>query len=327
MKRKTTMKSLVLKGKKTTTSFAGCAAAFSLFLILGLATQVSAQVQGPKMFGSAGEAAEALIAAAESFDAAALSEILGPNSFDLVHTGEPVADRAIMAEFSKLGREKKTIVIGKKNPNRAFLQIGNEDWPFPVPIVKKGGKWFFDTAAGRQEILYRRVGSNELDAIRFCRGFVEAQHEYALEKHDGAPVNQYAQHVIATAVGKHDGLAWKNADGTWGGPVGENAAKAIAQGYNDRKAPYHGYYFRVLKGQGPAAPLGSMDFVVNGYMIGGFALIAYPSQYQVTGVKTFMVSHDGVVYEKDLGVNTLEVAKGIDLFNPDKTWSTVFVDE
>lgn len=306
--------------------FAACTAAFSLLLIFCAATQIQAQAQGPKMFATAGEAADALIAAAGSFDEAALAEILGPGSFDIYHTGEPVADRSILADFAKLGLEKKTLLPGKANKNMVILQVGPEDWPCPIPIVKKGGKWFFDAAAGRQEILYRRIGRNELDAIQFCRGYVEAQHEYALEKHDGAPVNQYAQRIIATA-GKQDGLAWLNADGTWGGPVGVNAAKAIEQGYNDRAAPYHGYYFRVLKGQGPAAPLGAMNFVVNNYMIGGFALIAFPSQYKVTGVKTFMVSHDGVVYEKDLGVNTLDVAKGIELFNPDKTWTPVLKDE
>jgi hypothetical protein len=176
--------------------------------------------------------------------------------------------------------------------------------------------------AGRQELLYRRIGRNELDAIEVCRGFVEAQHEYALEKHEGSSVNQYAQRIISTP-GKQDGLAWQNADGSWGGPVGEEIARAIARGYGGQSEPYHGYYFKVLKGQGPAAPLGQMDFLVEGVMIGGFALIAAPAQYRITGVKTFMVSHDGVVYQKDLGPATLEVAKKIELFNPDRTWTPV----
>jgi len=192
--------------------------------------------------------------------------------------------------------------------------------------VKRANGWIFDADAGRQELIYRRVGRNELDAIKICRGVVEAENEYALEKHDGAPVNQYAQRIISTP-GKHDGLAWVNPDGAPGGPVGENVAKAIAKGYSAGGAPYHGYYFKLLKGQGPAAPLGKMDYVVNGYMIGGFALLAYPSHYQVTGVKSFIVSQDGVVYEKDLGINTLEVANGIELFNPDKTWAPVLDDD
>jgi hypothetical protein len=161
-----------------------------------------------------------------------------------------------------------------------------------------------------------------LSAIEICRGFVEAQHEYALIKRGDSGVNQYAQRIISSP-GKQDGLAWKNPDGSWGGPVGENVAHAIERGYSSRTEPYHGYFFKVLTGQGAAAPLGELDFVVKGVMIGGFALIAAPAQYRVTGVKTFMVSHDGVVYEKDLGPKTLEIAKTIERFNPDKSWTPV----
>ena len=199
--------------------------------------------------------------------------------------------------------------------------LGNEDWPFAIPIVKKSGKWFFDSAAGREELLYRRIGTNELNAIDICQGYVEAQGEYALQKHDGSSVNQYAQRIISSP-GKQDGLAWKNEDGTWGGPIGENVANGVALGYT-KDQPYHGYFYKILKGQGPAAPLGEMDYVVKGVMIGGFALVAAPAEYQVTGVKTFMVSNDGVVYEKDLGPNTLEEFKKMERFNPDKTWSPV----
>jgi Protein of unknown function (DUF2950) len=184
------------------------------------------------------------------------------------------------------------------------------------------GKWSFGAKAGCRELLYRWIGRNELDAIEICRGFVEAQKEYALQKHDGSSVNQYAQRIISTP-GKRDGLAWQNPDGSWGGPVVEPIARAIEQGYSSKYEPYHGYYFKVLKGQGPAAPLGKMDFVVEGVMIGGFALIAAPAQYRITGVKTFMVSHDGVVYQKDLGPDTLAIARKIERFNPDKTWSPV----
>jgi hypothetical protein len=161
-----------------------------------------------------------------------------------------------------------------------------------------------------------------LDAIQICRGYVEAQHDYALLKHDNSGVNQYAQRIISTA-GTQDGLAWQNADGTWGGPLGEKVAAAIARGYSSRTVPYHGYFFKVLKGQGPAAPLGEMDFLVKDVMIGGFALIATPAQYRNTGVQTFMVSHDGVVYQKDLGPKSLELFQTIDRFNPDKSWSPV----
>ena len=274
-----------------------------------------------KHFATADQAADALIDAAEKYDEAALTEILGPDSYDILHTGEPARDREVAQAFAAKAREKKKIAIAKNNPRRAILEIGDDDWPFAVPIVKTGGTWSFDSKAGRQELLYRRIGGNELDAIQICRGYVEAQHNFALMKRTNG-VNQYAQRIISTP-GQQDGLAWKNEDGTWGGPVGEKVAAAIERGYSNRNEPYHGYFFKVLKGQGPAAPMGEMDFVVKGVMIGGFALIAAPAQYRVTGVKTFMVSHDGVVYEKDLGPGTLEIFQKIDRFNPDKSWSPV----
>jgi len=275
-----------------------------------------------RTFDTPREAADALIAAAADFDIPALKEVLGPAGEDLVVTEDPVQDRNQGAAFAAMAREKSEIVLDAKNPNRATLVIGNEDWPAPIPIVRKNGKWSFDAKAGRTEILHRRIGRNELDAIELSRAFVEAQREYAFQKRDGSGVNQYAQRMISTP-GRQDGLAWRNPDGTWGGPLGEEIAGVIAEGYSDRLKPYHGYYFRVLRGQGPAAPLGQMDFVVNGVMIGGFALVAAPADYRVTGVKTFIVSHGGVVYEKDLGKNTLETFRAMERFNPDKGWTPV----
>jgi len=272
-----------------------------------------------RTFDSARGAADALISAAARFDVPALKEILGPAGADLVATKDPVQDKKVIEAFAARAREKNEVVPDAKNPNRATLSIGDEDWPAPIPIVRKGGKWLFDSKAGRQEILFRRIGSNELNAIEACRRFVEAQHDYASQKRDGSPVNQYAQKIIATP-GKQDGLAWRNPDGTTGGPLGEELALAIAEGYSKRSEPVHGYYFKVLKGQGPAAPLGQIDFVVKGVMIGGFALVAAPADYRVSGVKTFIVSHDGVVYEKDLGPKTLEQFRAMELYNPDKTW-------
>jgi hypothetical protein len=306
---------------------AAFAFAFSCLLLLCAAPHAPAQSQADshakqKPFATAEEAADALIAAAEQFNEAALKEILGPDSYDIVHTGEAARDREVATQFASLARAKNNVSVDPKNPRRAFLLIGDDDWPFPVPIVRQGGKWFFDAHAGRQEIIYRRVGGNELDAIDICRGYVRAQHEYALKPREGYDVNQYAQHIISTP-GKQDGLAWQNADGTWGGAVGERFARALEGGYTGGEAPFHGYYFKVLKGQGPAAPLGELDYVVKGVMIGGFALVAFPAQYRVTGAKTFMVSNDGVVYEKDLGPKTLEAAKEIERFNPDKSWTPV----
>ncbi len=275
-----------------------------------------------KQFATAEEAADALIEAAEKYDELGLAEILGPDSYDIIHTGEPARDREVATKFAEQARIKKAVKLQPKNPRRAILEIGDDDWPFAVPIVKVGTTWSFDSKAGRQELLYRRIGGNELDAIAICRGYVEAQHEYALTKRGTTGMNQYAQRIISTP-GTQDGLAWQNADGTWGGPIGEKVAAAIAKGYSNRSEPFHGYFFKVLKGQGPAAPLGQMDFVVKGAMIGGFALIAFPAQYRMTGVQTFMVSHDGVVYQKDLGPKTLELANAIELVNPDKTWMPV----
>jgi hypothetical protein len=271
-------------------------------------------------------AADALVAAAEKFDVPALEEMFGPGGKEIIHTGEPAHEREIAKQFAEQARMKMDVSIDPKTKTRAFITVGNDDWPFPVPLVKTGTTWSFDSKAGLNEILFRRIGRDELDAIQILRGFVEAQDEYVLSKHDGSPVNQYAQKIISTP-GKQDGLAWQTSDGSWDGPVGENVAHAIERGYSPQSEPYHGYYFRVLKGQGPNAPLGQLDYIENGAMIGGFALIAVPSQYKVTGVKTFMVSNDGVVYEKDLGPKTAEIAPKIDRFDPDKTWTPVAVEE
>jgi len=277
-----------------------------------------------RTFDSPKQASDALVDAAAKFDVNALEQMFGPEFNSVVLSGESAQDRQRAAEFVAKAKEKTQVSIDPKTRTRAFLLVGNDDWPFPIPIVKRGPKWSFDTAAGKREILNRRVGANELDAIAICRGYVEAQHEYALKPRNGYDVNQYAQRIISTP-GTQDGLAWQNGDGRWGGPVGEKAAEAIQKGYHSGD-PYHGYFFKVLKGQGPAAPLGQMDFVVKGLMIGGFALAAAPAQYGKTGVKTFIVSHDGVVYEKDLGPTTLDQFMKMERFNPDMTWKPVAQD-
>jgi len=274
------------------------------------------------MFDTPEQAASGLIDAADSFNVPELVQIFGSGGEDIVFSGEFAQDRKHAADFAAEAHEKKSVSVDPKTGSRAFLLVGNEDWPLPVPIVRKGDKWLFDTEAGRQELLYRRIGANELDAIQLCRGYVEAQYEYALQPREGYDVTQYAQRIISTA-GKQDGLAWQNGDGTWGGPVGEKIARAIELGYTLESDPYHGYFFKILKGQGPAAPLGDMDYVVKGVMIGGFALVAAPAEYAETGVKTFIVSNDGVVYDKDLGPKTLDEFKTMELFNPDQSWAPV----
>jgi len=280
-----------------------------------------------KQFDTPKQAADALIQVAANFDVAAAKEILGPDGEDIVASEDPVQDKNRAEKFAAKANEKNSIEIDRKDPNRAILLVGNDDFPLPIPIVKRKGKWLFDTKVGREEILNRRIGANELNAIEICRGFDEAQHEYAQERHDDSKVNQYAQRIISSP-GKHDGLAWQNSDGTWGGPVGEEVAKALQQGYTQQSQPqpYHGYYFKVLKGQGPAAPMGEMDFVVGGAMIGGFALAAAPAEYRVTGVMTFIIGPDGVVYEKDLGKDTLKIFENMDRYNPDKTWKVTEED-
>jgi Protein of unknown function (DUF2950) len=274
-----------------------------------------------RRFSSPDEAAAALIQAAERFDQPALVEILGSEGKPLVSSKDSVQDRNRAREFASTAQAQHRIELDSSRTS-ATLLVGAGEWPVPFPIVEEDGTWRFDAEAGAHEILLRRIGQNELDAIEVCRGFVEAQREYARTRHDGALVNQYAQRIISSP-GKRDGLAWKAANGTWEGPVGEGIARVIAEGYRDGLEPYHGYYFKVLKGQGPAAPLGEINFVTKGMMIGGFALVAAPAEYLVTGVKTFIVSHDGIVYEQDLGPKTLEVFRVMERYNPDSTWTPV----
>lgn len=297
----------------------------SCALLLALAPASIAQTRSAapraKTFSTPEGAADALIDAAEKYDEKALAEILGPGSEDIISTGEPARDKEMAAEFAAQARTRQRVTKGARNAKVATLFVGNEDWPFPVPINERLGRWYFNTAVGKREILLRRIGRNELDAIEVCHGYVEAQNEFALTKKTAGLPNQYAQKIVSTD-GDQNALAWKNADGSWDGPIGEKIAAAITKGRSQGE-PYHGYYFKILTGQGPPAPLGQLDYVIKGVMIGGFALLASPAQYRNTGVKSFMVSQDGVVYEKDLGPNTVEVFKTIDRFNPDRTWMPV----
>jgi DUF2950 family protein len=290
-------------------------------VLLVFAVSVAASpAANQRTFATPRAAADALIAAASPYDMPALLEILGPDGDDLVASGDAVLDENLAGEFAAQAKTKLAVVVDPKNAKKATLIVGADDWPMPIPLVEKAGAWRFDTAAGRLEILLRRIGRNELDAIEVCRGYVEAQEEYASEPRGGSTAVQYAQHVIGTAE-KQDGLAWRDPDGVWRGPIGEKIAAAIAEGYSSKLEPYRGYYFKILKGQGPSAPLGRLDYVVKGLMIGGFALVAAPAEYDVTGVKTFIVSNDGVVFEKDLGAKTRDVFQAMERFDPDQTWS------
>ena len=272
-----------------------------------------------KAFDTPQQASEALIKAAQNYDVNELLEIFGPDGKDFVQSADATHDKSVAQQFAEKAAESHSVAVEK---NTAFLRIGADAWPFPVPMVKRQGKWYFDTKAGHDEILYRRIGANELDAIQICRGYVEAQKEYALTAHGNPPVHQYAQKIISTP-GKQDGLFWKNPDGSPGGPISEAVARALEEGYSTdtgKPIPYHGYYFKILQGQGPNATFGQISYNINGVMLGGFALVAVPAEYRVTGVKTFIVSHWGIVYEKDLGPDSLKTAKEMTEFNPDKTW-------
>ncbi len=305
------------------TVFAIMTLSLACLLVARAYPQVKGQGTNPpaqqKLFATPQAAAQALIQAASSYDEAVLLDIFGPGGKDLIASADPVRDKSNAAAFVAKASEKNDVKLDPKAPNRALVVVGNDEWPLPVPLVKKAGRWFFDTTAGREEILHRRIGANELDAIQVCRGYVEAQHEYAAQRHDNSGINQYAQKIMSSP-GKEDGLYWMDADGQPAGPIGEAIARALQEGYTAGKGPYHGYYFKILKGQGPAAPLGKLDYVIQGAMIGGFALVAVPAQYRVTGVQTFVVAQDGIVYQKDLGPKSLELVKNMELYDPDKTW-------
>jgi len=291
--------------------------------VFGMAARsLAASPPAPRSFSSPRQAAEALVAAASNQDVPALIAIFGAEGSALVNSGDEIQDKSDRARFAELAHEKQDVVIDPKNRQLATVVVGNDAWPFPVPLAEKGAKWSFATKRGLTEVLDRRIGSNELDAIEICRGYVEAQKEYAEKDRNGDEVPEYAQKVISTA-GKRDGLVWRNPDGSLGGPIAQVIAEAIAEGYSDKSKLYHGYHFRILKRQGPHAPLGAMDYVIKGKMIGGFALLAWPAEYAVSGVKTFVVGYDSVVYEKDLGPHTANVVAKIDRYDPDKSWKAV----
>ena len=281
---------------------------------------------GPKAFDTPQQAADALVRAAETADIPALVAMMGPEGKDIVSSGDPVEDKNDLARFARKARAKMKVAFDVADPKRAVLVAGDDDWPMPIPIVESGGKWRFDAKQGREEILARRIGGNELDAITLLRGYVEAQEEYASELRDGATMHQYAQKWVSTP-GRQDGLSWTGPDGKPAGPIGDEIAKLLAEGYTQKSEPVNGYYFRTLTAQGPNARLGARSYIVNGMMIGGFGAIAWPANYGVTGVQTFEVNNDGIVYQKDLGDDTEKIAAATKEFNPDESWAVTHDEE
>ena len=312
--------------RKQNSLLKGCA----VLLISGLLIAVPfgtclAAMHDQEIFASPDEAVKALVDALKAFDTKALSAIFGPESKDLVSSGDPIADKTGIERFINLYAQKSK--LEEADTNKVVLYVGNEGWPFPIPIVKKDGAWQFDTDEGREEILARRIGRNELSVIQICLAYVDAQREYALKNRDSDELLAYAQ-KFASDSGKKDGLYWEAKEGDEQSPLGPLVAAAQEQGYTgrqsgDKPVPYHGYYYRILNAQGKNARGGSYDYVTKGKMIGGFALVAYPARYESSGIMAFIVNHDGVVYQKDLGENSKKTALAMKLFNPDTTWEKV----
>jgi Protein of unknown function (DUF2950) len=271
-----------------------------------------------KTFASLDEAVNALVAALRAADRKALVEILGPQGNPLVWSGDDVADRAAFLRFTAEYDRAHRLEGGG---GKVVLYVGDDDFPFPIPLVPDGSQWLWDTDAGDDELLNRRIGENELSTIQVCLAYVDAQREYYSR---GRGLLEYAQRLDSTK-GKHDGLYWETRPGEPESPLGPLVARARAAGYPlpppRGPAPYHGYFYRILLAQGPDAPGGAYDFVVRGHMIGGFALVAYPASYGASGIMTFIVNQDGVVYQKDLGPKTAQAANAIKTYNPDKAWA------
>jgi Protein of unknown function (DUF2950) len=299
-----------------TPSLARLASLTAAVLILAMASAASAQ----QSYKTAEEAAEALVNAARSGDRKAILTVLGRHGADILSSGDAVADAATRQRFLAAYDAKHQVAM--EGDSKAIMVVGNDDFPFPIPLVRRDGTWRFDTAAGREEILYRRIGRNELSAIQTCLAYIDAQQEYAEKGVAGNGV--YAQRFVSRP-GKKDGLYWPAQSGEDESPLGELAAGAAAEGYRagQQPTPYHGYYYRILTRQGRSAPGGALDYVVRGDMIGGFALVAYPAEYGNSGVMTFLVNHRGVVYQKDLGPRTAAIAARMTAFNPDHTWRLV----
>ena len=285
-------------------------------LVLAMASVAGAQ----QSFQTPEEAADALASAAKAGDRNALLTVLGRDGEDIVSSGDDVDDEAARQRFIAAYDAKRQIT--RDGDSKAIMVIGQEDFPFPIPIVRKNGSWQFDSAAGRQEILYRRIGRNELAAIQASLAYVDAQNEYAEKDRTGAGAGIYAQRIVSRP-GSKDGLYWPAAQGEEESPLGELVAQATGEGYraDGRRAPYHGYYYKVLTRQGSNTTGGALNYVAGGKMISGFALVAYPAEYGNSGVMTFVVNHNGTIFQKDLGRQTEKLAARMTSFNPNETWT------
>jgi hypothetical protein len=294
-------------------------AALSIAVVV-LISPTFAQEVNQKVFGSPEEALKALVETARDGDKKGMMAMLGPEGKDIISSGDEVADKNALERFVKEYQEKVDFV--KEKEDRVSVIIGNDNWPFPIPIVKKSEGWVFDTKAGREEVLNRRLGRNELNAIQVCLAYVEAQREYAITDRERDGIIQYARKLWSDP-GRRNGLYWEAAEGEVQSPLGPLMAQATTKGYTKKggkPVPYYGYYFKILKGQGPNAPGGAYSYVINGRMVAGFALVAWPAGYGVSGVMTFLVNQNGTVYQKDLGPKTEEAAKVMTRYNPDRTW-------
>ena len=284
-------------------------------LLLGISS-----VNAQQAFKTPEEAATALAAAVKSGATRDVLKVLGRGAMEIMFSGDEIADREARERFVGAYDAKHNVTV---EGDKAFLVVGADDFPLPIPLVRREANWKFDTAAGRIEVLYRRIGRNELDAIQTCLAYVDAQNEYAEKDRTGAGPGVYARRIVSSS-GKKDGLYWPASNGD-ASPLGELVAQASAEGYKTGagRTPYHGYYYRILTRQGPNAPGGVLDYVVKGKMIGGFALLAYPAEYGNSGVMTFLVNHSGTVYQKDLGDYTMSLADRMTWFDPDQTWKKV----
>ena len=295
-------------------------------VVVGLAvSQVAfaAATTQQKMFSSAEEAVKAAIAAAKNNNDKEMLAIFGTQAKEILFSGDAVADKQRRAQFIAAYDERNRLATEGENK---ILIVGKQDWPFPIPIVKKGDSWVFDTAKGKDEILNRRIGENELFTIQVCLAIVDAQREYAMKDRDRNGLLEYAQKFVSDS-GKKNGLYWETKAGEPESPLGPIMSQARSAGYQMKPSatptPYHGYYYRILTAQGKAAPGGAYSYLVKGKMIGGFALVAYPAEYGNSGVMSFIVNHDGKVFQKNLGTNTAAIAKSMKEYNPDSTWSEV----